>query len=441
MSLIEISNQEELESWLKDRPREDSVLIASRCAMRVFPLLARIIAQNGVVRRRTVVLPTIRALSAAGVAVRLPTKVTMVRDAAAEAAEDAAYAAADAAARSAARAAACTSDAAACAAACAAVKYAARAAGYSASNAVIASLFKGRFAKKRSAARSINAASVARADFWKAVDFDATGLQLGFSHQKVYEDRLWHSRMPGWIRGPWLAMQDHLLTADEGWQVWINWYQDHLDGNPVVEELELARALIPSEVWTSVPAALNAKVAVLTTEHGCTLRRSEGDETASEPVNQAAGHRSLRTGRFAISAQAADLHDRVAEEIAFQKHNGLNGSTAVENIAILETLQTELADLSYAMNLIPEDPTPEETEPATDRAWNLRYKIEDYARWITRDERTRQMANGTLFGGMVSLLISLGWSPLPRMADAIALIGGDKLKANLFVLIRQMKTG
>jgi hypothetical protein len=37
---------------------------------------------------------------------------------------------------------------------------------------------------------------------------------------------------------------EHLLAADEGWEVWTDWYEARLHGRPFDKALEEARVLI-----------------------------------------------------------------------------------------------------------------------------------------------------------------------------------------------------
>lgn len=263
----EITNSDQLEAWLKDRPREDAVLIAARCALRVFPLLAPAIERNPEEHRKTIFLPICRAMAVASVAGIWPTQAAGVREVA-----DAASATARTATRAAARGAtAAATDAA----------DAARAAAFAAADAA----FDAARAATDAARAATAATDAARAVFWKTVDDDANALARGWFHGKFNETPLWHAGAPRWVREPWHALRDDLLSAGDDWFVWVDWYQDRLDGKPANEELEVAKALIPNEIWKAGPATLNAEIARLIGEHSPEL-----PETLDTP-QQSSGER------------------------------------------------------------------------------------------------------------------------------------------------------
>ena len=68
-------------------------------------------------------------------------------------------------------------------------------------------------------------------------------------------------------------MKRLLLTQDQSWQVWTDWYDDilrgadHPDSRPLIEELEVARVLIPDDDWDKGPAHVNALIAELEAEY------------------------------------------------------------------------------------------------------------------------------------------------------------------------------
>jgi hypothetical protein len=58
-------------------------------------------------------------------------------------------------------------------------------------------------------------------------------------------------------------LKSALLAADEGWEVWTDWYEARLAGDaahPPNEALEVARVTIPDEIWRQGPAAVNAEI-------------------------------------------------------------------------------------------------------------------------------------------------------------------------------------
>ena len=109
---LNFDHRDELERWLNEQPREVSVAIAARAALRALPLLATDSRLSGKEREKalsTLVLPVFRAMAAPWAAARYPAHGAELRTAAADAyaaAAAAAYAAFAAAAAAAADAAA-----------------------------------------------------------------------------------------------------------------------------------------------------------------------------------------------------------------------------------------------------------------------------------------------------------------------------------------------
>lgn len=261
--MVEITNADELEAWLKDRPREDAVLIAARCALRVFPLLSIAQHQNKRELTASLVLPVIRGVAIACLYGSKPERQQSVGEAA-RAAKDGmlsvhseAYRAGDLhniadAAKAAIDAVFEQADF---------VKVSIGAAGNSTS-----ALYY--FLQDLGTKSSSERPEAANAATFAQISIDARDLESGNTPSIFAPIRLWRPGAPTEIEVHWHKLRDHLLTANEGWEVWTDWYQDRLDGNPANEELEVTKALIPNEIWEAGPATLNAEIARLIAEHG-----------------------------------------------------------------------------------------------------------------------------------------------------------------------------
>ena len=61
----------------------------------------------------------------------------------------------------------------------------------------------------------------------------------------------------------WRSLKEALLSANEGWEVWTDWYEARLAGDaahPPIEALEIARATIADEIWKQGPSVVNAEI-------------------------------------------------------------------------------------------------------------------------------------------------------------------------------------
>ena len=56
----------------------------------------------------------------------------------------------------------------------------------------------------------------------------------------------------------WEQLQSDLLSLNAGFEVWIDWYQDRLDGKPFDWEIERHWALLSKEQLSQSPAEINA---------------------------------------------------------------------------------------------------------------------------------------------------------------------------------------
>jgi hypothetical protein len=235
-----IKNEKDLERWLKDQPDEVARVIASRAALSAIPFLARYV--GGAPRRRgaAIVLPCFRGHAPPWFAGNWPNQGGEGFDTAGDAAGGAAWAAAGAAAWAAAR------DAAGDAARSAAGAAARAAAG----------------AAARDAARA--ARDAARDAIWVRLNDDTNSIDAGISANELATKPIWLAQAPVAFAQRWSQLKQLLLSLDENWQVWTNWYDDRLAGaevgRPLILELERERILIPNEIWKQGPAVVNAVI-------------------------------------------------------------------------------------------------------------------------------------------------------------------------------------
>ena len=113
------------------------------------------------------------------------------------------------------------------------------------------------FAAPLSAQASLVAAWAAwRTDFRKEIHFDASAAP-GLGVHGLTDLRLWSQGSPDWAKDAWNNLKSW-LPRDQGWDVWIDWYEDRLRGGSRGEAHELVFVSAPPDVWDKGSAAANA---------------------------------------------------------------------------------------------------------------------------------------------------------------------------------------
>jgi hypothetical protein len=265
--MVNFADRKAAEHWFAgieppERRREVAVALATRAALRVTPLLS-VGAPGG----SMLVLLSLRAAASAWARAKYPVG-TFERDLAV-AAELAASAAAEAASSAAganvytsarARTPAASAEAASVAAAEAASTY----------GGADAAIYAARYAVLHASASAVRA-SVRDAASNEAVAADAAFVDSGDSGAELVGLPLWpNGRTADWAAVNWPILKAALRDADEGWEVWTDWYEARLAGDadhPPDEALEIARATIPDEIWEQGPAVANAEIKRLIAGH------------------------------------------------------------------------------------------------------------------------------------------------------------------------------
>ena len=68
---------------------------------------------------------------------------------------------------------------------------------------------------------------------------------------------LWSDDPPDWAADGWDSLKT-ALPSDQGWDVWVTWYEERLSGGSRAEDYELVFASVPQKIWEKGPAAANA---------------------------------------------------------------------------------------------------------------------------------------------------------------------------------------
>ena len=88
-----------------------------------------------------------------------------------------------------------------------------------------------------------------------AIDVDTKGIAYCLS--VLSQQPLWFDSIPIWVSEKWMKLKN-AMPKEEGWMVWIEWYESHLKGESRNETLEGVLSTIPIEIWQDDVAQINS---------------------------------------------------------------------------------------------------------------------------------------------------------------------------------------
>ena len=252
----EFRDRGDLERWLDQHQHDVSVAVATRAALRTLPLLAGDPRFDGTTSDAdrmlsAVVLPVLWALCTSWAAAVYPARLQDLGSSANRAANAISYA----------------NLVAAVSAAEAAAMAAASAASYTYTT----------FEPLTYAAEAVDTViSTSIGDYaLRGLMDDVYAAHDGIQMDVLSRGPLWLFFIPDPAERQWKRLRSILLSAGDDWDVWVDWYEARLRGDPAEEDLEISRATLPDELWKEGPAAVNARIKELVAEHEARKRERE----------------------------------------------------------------------------------------------------------------------------------------------------------------------
>ncbi|MGP8193970.1 MAG: hypothetical protein ACLQLT_15245 [Methylovirgula sp.] len=166
------------------------------------------------------------------------------------------------------------------------------------------------------AAAATAAAAPDTASAAAAFHADVQAIESGLSADRLVGRKSWPERRPQEITRLWARMKKNLLARGEDWEVWTQWYEARLAGKPSIEALEIARVMIPDDIWRQGPKVVNAGIKDLIAEH--TAKRQP---PTPPTVHQVIAQSSVALeARATVSATARGTPRRSDQAATTQEH-------------------------------------------------------------------------------------------------------------------------
>ncbi|SDW85326.1 hypothetical protein SAMN05444336_102532 [Albimonas donghaensis] len=221
----------------------------------------------------------------------------------------------------------------------------------------------------------------------------ATATDAALAAEEMVGPGLWLDAQPEALKAAWKVFRQQLLDADEGWEVWTDWYDARLRGDPVDWPLERARMLIPDDKWRKGPKVLNAEIARLIEAHSqlplpeltppvrdvdvldpevITSRLSSGPAPEFGTEAELAERRAAR-------ALIADVRGLIQEEVRHTERQGIGGNNPPEGERIVEEFADQASNALDALDAELEKPEPDLVDVAKSAS-----VLRDVLRWFGR---------------------------------------------------------
>lgn len=104
---------------------------------------------------------------------------------------------------------------------------------------------------------ALNPTALANSPYWTAASLDAVAIESGMTSERLASHPLWLAEPPSQLQPHRLRLKNELLTDDNDWRVWIDWYEARWSGQSSIDAIEVARVSIPDEIWNAGPRAIN----------------------------------------------------------------------------------------------------------------------------------------------------------------------------------------
>jgi hypothetical protein len=273
---VDFSNVDERISWFEAQPAQFSIVISARAALRSIPMIK--LGSSRGSTRKNIVLRAFRAVAAAWATGAFPGQIEQLR----RAARDATSGLGDLSAA-----------------------LPIRAAVYSAATAASVGVES---SKPASTAVSYALDAVgsrgreAFQDTWTAIATDAQLLDRNTNTASIAHSKLWPGRNPDWADDNWQELKSALHGANEGWEVWTEWYEDRLMATVPDEVVELGRVTIPEKVWGRGPKVANAKIKEIIEEREI-FRSANRDELGDEPPVETIPQQEITGSQFRLDGE------------------------------------------------------------------------------------------------------------------------------------------